>query len=131
MPYKDPAARAAYNREYYLRNKEGWNDGRDMSAWRAANPERAAYIDQRSKAKHRGIDWEITFQEWTGWWGDDFSKRGKNLGDLQMCRLNDEGPYRLDNIYKDTISGNRAATTGVKRGPYAKGTNEIEAPVGQ
>lgn len=76
--------------------------------WELANPIQAAYHKQGRTAKARGIGWEITYEEWLVWWGDDLPRRGKRRDDLCMCREGDAGPYRLDNIYKDTVSGNIA-----------------------
>ena len=69
------------------------------------NP-KLAYNSQKQLAKYRNVDWNITFDEWINWWGSDFVNRGKNVGDLQMCRYNDSGAYELGNIYKATISHN-------------------------
>jgi hypothetical protein len=70
-----------------------------------------AYNKQQSRAKYRGIGWEISFDEWCAWWGNDFDQRGRNVGDLQMCRIGDVGPYKLGNIYKGTPRDN-AKTRG-------------------
>ena len=38
---------------------------------------------QRYHAKLRNIDWELSFEDWMNWWGDDLEKRGcKNPNDL-------------------------------------------------
>jgi hypothetical protein len=66
---------------------------------------------QRYQARRRGIDFQLTFDEWYNWWlanGVD-----KNMGvqwtsttRLCMCRFNDTGPYALNNIYLATHSQN-------------------------
>ena len=58
------------------------------------------YAKQKEKAKVRGVEWKITFEEWNRFWGDFYHLRGK--AGLWMCRLNDEGPYSLDNCYIGT-----------------------------
>ena len=70
------------------------------------------YGDARRGAIARGIPWEITEKEWIDWWlshGVDKSLPilPKATGaTLAMCRYNDAGPYRLDNIYCDTMTNN-------------------------
>ena len=91
--------------------------------WRLANPHRDAYIKQRSGAKGRGVEFEISFEEWVEWWGEDFELRGFSKGGLQMCRYGDEGAYELGNIYKATGKENNAMT----RVKDCHG-NEIDAP---
>lgn len=61
---------------------------------------RSAFYAQRSGAKRRGIGWELTFDQWLTWWGEDIHRRGNGHGDLQMQRIADAGPYALDNIRK-------------------------------
>lgn len=64
------------------------------------------YYNHKSRANRRNIEFNMTFEEWINWWGDDFEKRGVTNGCLQMCRYNDEGPYELGNIYKATREQN-------------------------
>jgi hypothetical protein len=59
-----------------------------------------AYQAQRHHAKARGIGWEITFEEWLDWWGEDIDRRGTSPTSLQMQRFADAGPYKLGNIRK-------------------------------
>jgi len=65
------------------------------------------YTSQKGHAKHRGIEFNLTFEEWMDWWGDDFDKRGRGKDDLVMARIGDTGPYELGNIKKITFSENR------------------------
>ncbi len=37
---------------------------------------RQRYYAQRKNAKQRGIGWELTFQQWLDWWGEDLDRRG-------------------------------------------------------
>jgi len=62
---------------------------------------RAAYRQQRANAKDRGIKFEFEYDEWIRWWREHlgpywFRKRGK--GKFCMCRKNDTGSYRWDNV---------------------------------
>lgn len=61
---------------------------------------KSKYNAQKKNAKVRGIDWNITFDEWVKWWGDDIHKRGSSKSGLQMQRLHDKGAYQLGNIVK-------------------------------
>lgn len=69
-------------------------------------PLKEAYNRQKLHAKRRGIPFEIPFDQWVDWWGSDIEKRGRGDGKLQMCRFEDCGPYRIDNIYKGTHNSN-------------------------
>jgi len=73
------------------------------------------YSSQKISALHRGIPFELTFEEWYNWWLlNGVDKNGpsqKQLGisrkdTLCMCRFNDTGPYNLDNIYCASASQN-------------------------
>lgn len=61
---------------------------------------KAAFHNQKSSAKRRGIGWELTFEQWVKWWGDDIDRRGGGHDSLQMQRIANSGPYSLDNIRK-------------------------------
>lgn len=76
---------------------------------------------QRSGAAQRGIAWELTFEQWLEWWGDDLSRRGPGHDQLQMQRAGDVGPYALDNIRKGyprdnshTMSKNLRTRAGIR-----------------
>ncbi len=56
----------------------------------------------------RGIEWQLTFEEWLAWWGDNIDNRGCKSGQLVMARFNDTGPYSLSNIKKITANDNHA-----------------------
>lgn len=61
-----------------------------------------AYKSHKNSARKRGISFEFSKREWYKWWGDDILSRGTCGDQLQMCRINDEGPYHPDNVYKAT-----------------------------
>jgi hypothetical protein len=54
------------------------------------------------------VEFNLTFEEWVEWWGENFWRRGRKPGDLQMCRYGDEGAYELGNIYMATLEENDA-----------------------
>jgi hypothetical protein len=61
---------------------------------------KSQYHIQKRGAKRRGIEWQLTFEEWIDWWGNDIHKRGAGFDKLQMQRVADKGPYALGNIRK-------------------------------
>lgn len=95
---------AETNRKWREANKERHDELRNK--WREANPKRTAYKNQQLNAKQRGIEWQLTFEEWRDWWGSDWNQRGCTKGCLVMARYGDTGPYALDNIYKTTCEEN-------------------------
>lgn len=79
---------------------------------------------QKKSARLRGIGWELTFDQWLAWWGNDINRRGPHAGQLQMCRNGDEGPYRLDNIHKGTPKQNGKTRSDVYRNRQASSTRQ-------
>ncbi len=76
------------------------------------------YLFQKFGAARRGIGWELTFEQWRDWWGDDIKNRGPRRGQLCMMRIGDVGPYSLANIRKGTTGQNgktRGYTMRTKR----------------
>ena len=65
-----------------------------------------AYATQRSGANERGIEWDITFDEWWGIWRPYYHMRGQGANDLCMAREGDTGPYKVGNVYLTTKLGN-------------------------
>lgn len=61
------------------------------------------YYMQKAAAKQRSVPFELTFEEWREWWGEDVDKRGRNSTDaMVMGLIRPELGYRLDNIEKRT-----------------------------
>jgi hypothetical protein len=60
-----------------------------------------SYWQQRRNAIERGIGWELNLWQWWSLWQQSghWSERGRNRGNYGMCRLNDTGPYSVDNVY--------------------------------
>jgi hypothetical protein len=73
-----------------------------------------AYSTQRNNALARGIEWELTFEEWLAWWGDDLVRRGSGHDKLQMQRIADSGSYSLGNIRKGYPKDNARTAAIVK-----------------
>lgn len=66
------------------------------------------YDYTQGNANRRGIAFELTFDQWYNWWlshGIDKNLPSNN-SQYCMCRHNDTGPYRLDNIYFATRGQN-------------------------
>lgn len=74
-----------------------------------------AFNRQKKYAKQRGIGWELTFDQWLAWWGDDLDKRGRGRDALQMQRPADTGPYAIGNIRKGTPKQNARTAACMRR----------------
>jgi hypothetical protein len=68
----------------------------------------AAFRTQLGNARSRGIPFEFSLQDWWAWWQTDnrWLSRGKGKFDLCMARINDVGPYSIENVYCTTNSQN-------------------------
>jgi hypothetical protein len=71
------------------------------------------FNSHKYNAKRRGVEFNLTFDEWNNWWLSHgvnkqiVTRRGIGDGNkLCMCRYNDTGPYALNNIYCDTNYNN-------------------------
>ena len=58
---------------------------------------------QKNGAKLRGIEWNMSFEEWDHWWMlNGIDKNFPTLHSAEqlcMCRKGDQGSYSLDNVY--------------------------------
>jgi hypothetical protein len=59
-----------------------------------------AYRQQRYNARHRGVGFDLTFDEWTEIWlaSGHLEERGRGNG-YMMCRKGDAGPYAVGNVF--------------------------------
>lgn len=59
-----------------------------------------AFASQRQNAAKRGIDWDLNLWQWWSIWqqSNRWAERGRGRG-FQMCRVGDQGPYSIDNVY--------------------------------
>lgn len=64
------------------------------------------FLSHRNGAAARGIEFEMTFEEWWAIWEPRFADRGRKVGQVVMCRAGDEGPYRTGNVRIDTVTAN-------------------------
>jgi hypothetical protein len=61
---------------------------------------RESFIDQRSRAKQRGIAWEFSYEQWLSVWeaSGHWNDRGRGVDRYCMSRKGDVGPYSIDNV---------------------------------
>jgi hypothetical protein len=66
------------------------------------------FWSQRTKAKHRGIEFNLTFEEWWDIWqkSGKWEERGCRKGQYVMSRKNDIGPYEVENVFIQTCTQN-------------------------
>lgn len=76
---------------------------------------RDKYLRHKNCAKQRGIEFDLTFDEWLEIWGDRLDQRGKRGGQYQMCRTRDEGAYRPGNVRIATVAENQEEAGDTKR----------------
>lgn len=80
-----------------------------------------AFSQQRKNAQSRGIAWELTLWQWWKIWQQSghWSERGRGRA-YHMCRLNDVGPYSVDNVYIATGVENMQDYWAKKRAGQAR-----------
>ena len=66
------------------------------------------YRVHKAKAKHRGIDFNFTFEEWKDIWinSGHWHDRGWGANKYCMSRYNDIGPYEVGNVFIQTNGEN-------------------------
>lgn len=78
------------------------------------DPSKRKWYDQRQNARRRGIDWDLSFDQWLKIWMDSghWHQRGiKSRDAYVMSRKGDQGPYSVANVviktnYDNVIEGN-------------------------
>jgi hypothetical protein len=67
-----------------------------------------AFNQQRSSARARGIEWEMTFWQWWTAWRESgkWEERGRSGDSYVMCRFRDQGAYAVGNVYIATLRHN-------------------------
>lgn len=64
-------------------------------------PFKRAYIQQKSNAKQRGVEFNLTFDEWKQIWvgSGKWDQRGRGAEKYCMCRVGDSGAYAVGNVF--------------------------------
>lgn len=72
-----------------------------------------AYARQKCTAKTRGIEFHLSLWEWWTIWqkSGKWARRGRERGQFVMCRIGDEGPYAVDNVFIALNCENVSAAT--------------------
>jgi hypothetical protein len=65
------------------------------------NNYRKQFNDQKSNAKIRNIEWNLTYEEWISIWESSghLEQRGRGNGKYVMSRTGDVGPYSPQNVF--------------------------------
>lgn len=55
---------------------------------------------QKANAKQRGVEWQLTFEEWWQIWQESgkWEERGTGEKNYCMSRKHDDGPYAVGNV---------------------------------
>ena len=64
------------------------------------------FSHHRSHARYRGIEFNLTFEEWCRVLGPYLHRRGRGKDAVCLGRFLDKGPYEIGNIYITTNSQN-------------------------
>ena len=81
---------------------------------------KSKFTVQRHDARKRGIKFNLTFEEWCGWWNQTghWYERGVRKGQYVMARFDDTGSYKLNNIKCITCTENhKEARINIKQRP--------------
>ena len=72
-----------------------------------------AFQMQRAKAKHRRIEWDLTFDVWWSIWmtSGRWTDRGRGHGEYVMSRKHDRGPYAVNNVLIQLATRNSSEAT--------------------
>lgn len=76
---------------------------------------RGKFLKQKQRAKARGIEWLLTFDEWWDIWQCKWELRGRAPDQLVMARIGDSGPYAVGNVKLITGRENSAEVTCNRR----------------
>jgi hypothetical protein len=77
---------------------------------RLDHKERHKYACHKGKAKHRGIEFKLTYEEWWDIWQQSgkWEERGAVTGKYVMSRYNDIGAYEMGNVFIQSFEANRS-----------------------
>lgn len=85
-----------------------------------------AYASQKHNASRRGIEFQIALLDWWNIWqaSGHWNERGRGQGYV-MCRVNDEGPYAVGNVFIDTAINNCSQAPKKKKSGLPTGVSKI------
>ena len=92
------------------------------------------YNAQKGLAKTRGIDFDLSFDEWKDIWDGNFHRRGVGKDKLGMLRTRDEGGYSIGNVRLGTPKENMqeaAVANSVSKAQFTKSPNFRKMPPAQ
>lgn len=71
--------------------------------------QRHKYACHKGKAKHRGIPFNLTYEQWWNIWEQSgkWEERGSGLNQYVMSRINDQGAYEIGNVIIQLASQNK------------------------
>lgn len=89
-----------------------------------------AFVQQRSNARSRGIEWSLTLWDWWSIWQESghWDERGRTADAYVMCRFRDAGAYEIGNVYVATSSHNASIQPN---NPYRKSHPEFEVAMAE
>lgn len=59
---------------------------------------KARFQQHKRSAQQRGIEFELSFEQWWELWEPHWERRGQKSQDMCMCRKADQGGYTLGNV---------------------------------
>lgn len=68
-----------------------------------------AYLDNKSHAQARAIDFLLSYEDFLELWlvSGKWEQRGRRRGQFQLCRYGDSGPYSSRNCYIGEVGQNQ------------------------
>lgn len=102
-------------RNYKARNKNNpeYQEKKRLQALKDRATPHGAYTCHKHRAKQSGIPFNFTFAEWWLLWKPHWEERG--LGNLVMCRKEDQGAYELGNVRIDSQANNNREAHELRR----------------
>lgn len=94
------------HREYYIKNRERILSLRKERERLWINTPKGIFSVQKRKAKQRGIEWKLSFNEWWKVWEESGKWNQRGVDGYAMCRNGDSGSYSMGNVRIDTFKNN-------------------------
>jgi DNA-binding transcriptional regulator YiaG len=140
--YRKDTAKYCSRKCTYEANKDTVQEARRVKATpkiiainkaRADSPEirklKGAFSNQKSQAYIRGVEWNLTFEQWYKIWVDSghLDERGQGRDKYCMGRKGDVGPYSIDNV--EIITNRENLSQSIINGVTRKGSRNPAAKV--